>query len=116
MMNDGLKGNCLSFNVAAFIVSPHSFLCVSVPLWLVLNWILKSLLSFVVSHIAQDFRSNDHTTRRQMFGNNRTRTSFVNAAIPDAFRIDDHHGAAPALVQTFDLRHQHRAAQVVCLD
>lgn len=80
------------------------------------NRMFLLLLSLSVSHVAQNLSANDSRPRRQMFGDNRTRARFVNAAVPDAVWIDDHHRAAPALVQTFDLRHQHRAAQVVRLD
>jgi hypothetical protein len=41
---------------------------------------------------------------------------FVHLAIPDAVRINDHEGAAPALIQAVDLRDDHGASQVILFE
>ena len=51
-----------------------------------------------------------------MLGDDGAGAFVVNAAIPNAVRVNNHHGPAPALVQTLDLRHEHRAAQVFFLN
>jgi hypothetical protein len=44
------------------------------------------------------------------------RALFIHATVPDAVRIDDHQGAAPALVQAIDLCHHDTPAQIVRLE
>jgi hypothetical protein len=51
-----------------------------------------------------------------VFGDNLSRALFIHAAVPDALGIDDHDWAAPALIQTFNLRQHHLPAQTAFLD
>ena len=68
-----------------------------------------------LAHVAQDSLF-DGAPLFQMLGDDVARVIFVHSAVPDAFRVDDHHRPAPALIQAFDFRHHHLAAQALSFE